>query len=43
MSKQTINNGDTGLESRTKINENFTEVYQDLFDTSREYKVNSTE
>lgn len=39
MSKQTINNGDTGLESRTKINENFTEVYQDLFDTSREYKV----
>lgn len=27
MGQQTINNGDTGLVARTKINENFTEVY----------------
>lgn len=27
MAKQTIDNGDSGLSSRTKINENFTEVY----------------
>jgi hypothetical protein len=27
MAKQTINNGDTGLQARTKINDNFTELY----------------
>jgi hypothetical protein len=28
MSKQTINNGDTGLSTRTKLNDNFTELYK---------------
>ena len=37
MSQQTINNGDTGLISRIKINENFTESYQKLFDATRIY------
>ena len=27
MAKQTVNNSDTGLSARTKINDNFTEVY----------------
>jgi hypothetical protein len=27
MAQQTIDNGDTGLEARTKLNENFTELY----------------
>jgi hypothetical protein len=27
MTQQTINNGDTGLQARTKINDNFTELY----------------
>lgn len=27
MAQQTINNGDSGLSARTKINENFTELY----------------
>jgi hypothetical protein len=27
MAQQTINNGETGLNVRTKINSNFTEVY----------------
>lgn len=30
MAKQIINEGDTGLEARTKINENFTETYGGL-------------
>lgn len=29
MAKQTINNGETGLQARTKINDNFTELYND--------------
>ena len=29
MAKKTINNGDTGLVSRTAINENFTELYEE--------------
>src|ERR1041385_8512720 len=27
MAKQTVNNGDSGLSARNKINENFTELY----------------
>lgn len=27
MAQQTINNGDSGLDARTKINSNFTETY----------------
>ena len=35
--KQIINNGDTGLVARTIINENFSEVYQSLYDNTRVY------
>ena len=35
MSKQTINNGDTGLSARTAINDNFTELY----DYTPQYRV----
>jgi hypothetical protein len=31
MAKQTINNGETGLSVRTKINDNFTETYNEDF------------
>lgn len=37
MAQQTINNGDSGLSARTKINDNFTEVYtlkQELLNTA---------
>ncbi len=27
MAKQTVNNGDSGLDSRNKMNDNFTELY----------------
>lgn len=30
MAQQTINNGDTGLSARTKINDNFTELYNGI-------------
>lgn len=30
MAQQTVNNGDTGLEAREKINENFTELYDGI-------------
>lgn len=30
MAKQTINNGETGLQVRTKINDNFTELYNQV-------------
>jgi len=35
--KQIINNSDTGLVARTIINENFSEVYQSLYDNTRVY------
>lgn len=30
MAQQTINNGDSGLDARTKINDNFSEVYSSV-------------
>lgn len=41
MAKQTINNGDTGLNARNKINGNFTELYDE--DVLKQYLVNSRE
>lgn len=38
MAQQTVNNGDTGLASRTKINENFTELYTGKGDAAITYK-----